>query len=112
MLSRHARRLLRVVLYLRFLFFNPARSRVGRATKWIVDFELDTAQAAWLAEVRDFLHANVTPGLRSEIAEHGLEVAGGEVASFRRKIGDRDGSDLTGRRNTAGWGSARPINTC
>jgi len=54
-----------------------------------VDFELDAAQAAWLAEVRGFLHANVTPALRSEVAEHGLELAGGEVASFRRKIGDR-----------------------
>jgi alkylation response protein AidB-like acyl-CoA dehydrogenase len=54
-----------------------------------VDFELDAAQAAWLAEVRDFLQANVTPALRSEVAEHGLEMAGGEVASFRRKIGDR-----------------------
>ncbi|MGH3966917.1 MAG: acyl-CoA dehydrogenase family protein, partial [Mycobacterium sp.] len=50
-------------------------------------FQLDAAQSAWLAEVRDFLGQNVTPALQSEIAEHGLELPGGEVESFRRKIG-------------------------
>jgi alkylation response protein AidB-like acyl-CoA dehydrogenase len=55
----------------------------------MVDFELDAAQAAWLAEVRAFLTDNVTPELRSELSEHGQEVPGGEVAAFRRKIGER-----------------------
>ena len=55
----------------------------------MVDFELDAAQNAWLAEVRDFLQANVTPALRSELAEQGQEFPDGEVASFRRKIGER-----------------------
>ena len=55
----------------------------------MVDFELDAAQNAWLAEVRDFLRQSVTPALRSELAEHGQEFPGGEVASFRRKIGER-----------------------
>ena len=35
----------------------------------MVDFELDAAQDAWLAEVRAFLTENVTPALRSELAE-------------------------------------------
>src|SRR6201997_5468558 len=55
----------------------------------MVDFELDVAQNAWLAEVRDFLRANVTPVLRAELAEHGQEFADGEVASFRHKVGER-----------------------
>jgi alkylation response protein AidB-like acyl-CoA dehydrogenase len=55
----------------------------------VVDFELDAAQTAWLAEVRAFLTDNVTPALRSELSEHGQEVPGGEVAAFRRKIGER-----------------------
>jgi alkylation response protein AidB-like acyl-CoA dehydrogenase len=55
----------------------------------MVDFELDAAQTAWLAEVRAFLADNVTPALRSELSEHGQEVQGGEVAAFRRKIGER-----------------------
>jgi len=54
-----------------------------------VNFELDDAQQAWLAEVRDFLHENVTPALRSELAVHDLEFSGGEVAAFRRKVGDK-----------------------
>ncbi len=53
----------------------------------MVDFALDAAQNAWLAEVRDFLRRNVTAGLRCEPAEHGQESPGGHVASFRRKIG-------------------------
>ena len=55
----------------------------------MVDFELDAAQNAWLAEVRDFLRQSVTPALRSELAEHGQEFPDGEVSSFRRKIGER-----------------------
>jgi alkylation response protein AidB-like acyl-CoA dehydrogenase len=55
----------------------------------MVDFELDAAQTAWLAEVRAFLAETVTPALRSELSEHGQEVPNGEVAAFRRKIGAR-----------------------
>jgi alkylation response protein AidB-like acyl-CoA dehydrogenase len=54
-----------------------------------VDFELDEEQRAWLAEVRRFLQDNVTPALRAEMAEHGLEFQGGELSAFRRKIGQR-----------------------
>ena len=32
---------------------------------------------------------NVTPALRAELAEHGQEFPGGELAAFRRKIGER-----------------------
>ena len=52
-----------------------------------MDFELDAEQTAWLAEVRTFLELNVTPALRSELAEHDLEFRDGELAAFRRKIG-------------------------
>jgi 3-oxocholest-4-en-26-oyl-CoA dehydrogenase alpha subunit len=52
-----------------------------------VDFALDAAQEAWLAEVRDFLDEHVTPELRAELAEHDLEFPGGEIAAFRRKVG-------------------------
>ena len=76
-----------VVLYVPFR--NPGYKQVRRARKWMVDFELDAAQNAWLAKVRDFLQANVTPALRSELAEHGQEFPDGEVASFRSKIGAR-----------------------
>src|ERR1700743_3891461 len=55
----------------------------------MVDFELDAAQDAWLAEVRAFLTETVTPALRSELAEHGQEVPDREVAAFRRRIGER-----------------------
>jgi alkylation response protein AidB-like acyl-CoA dehydrogenase len=54
-----------------------------------VDFELDDEQRAWLAKVRGFLDDNVTPALRAEMAEHGLEYQGGELSAFRRKIGER-----------------------
>src|ERR1700761_6495253 len=76
-----------VVLYVSFR--NPGYKHVRRARKWMVDFELDAAQNAWLAEVRAFLGENVTPALRAELAEHGQEFPDGEVASFRRKIGER-----------------------
>ncbi len=54
-----------------------------------MDFELDGEQRAWVAEVRQFLHQNVTPALRAEMAEHGLEYQGGELSAFRRKIGEK-----------------------
>jgi alkylation response protein AidB-like acyl-CoA dehydrogenase len=54
-----------------------------------VDFELDAGQNAWLTEVRAFLEANVTPALRAELAEHDLEFRGGELAAFRRKLGEK-----------------------
>ncbi|MCT7658368.1 acyl-CoA dehydrogenase family protein [Mycobacterium deserti] len=54
-----------------------------------MDFELDDEQRAWVAEVRQFLTANVTPALRAEMAEHGLEYQGGELTAFRRKIGEK-----------------------
>ncbi len=53
----------------------------------MVDFELDAAQTAWLAEVRAFLTEAVTPVLRSELSEHGQELPDGEVAAFRRRVG-------------------------
>ncbi|HZQ30426.1 MAG TPA: acyl-CoA dehydrogenase family protein [Mycobacterium sp.] len=52
-----------------------------------MDFELDSAQQAWLSEVREFLAQNVTDELRAEIADHGLEYPDGEVVAFRRKVG-------------------------
>ncbi|CAM3274233.1 acyl-CoA dehydrogenase [Mycobacterium intermedium] len=54
-----------------------------------MDFELDTGQREWLSEVREFLRQNATPALKAEIAAHGLEYPDGEVAAFRRKIGER-----------------------
>lgn len=54
-----------------------------------MDFELDAEQTAWLAEVREFLRENVTPALRAELAEHDLEFRNGELAAFRRKLGER-----------------------
>jgi alkylation response protein AidB-like acyl-CoA dehydrogenase len=55
----------------------------------MVDFELDAAQTAWVVDVRAFLTENVTPALRSELSEHGQELPNGEVAAFRRRIGER-----------------------
>lgn len=54
-----------------------------------MDFELDDDHRAWREEVRTFLHANVTPELRAELDQHDLELHGGEVARFRKKIGDK-----------------------
>ncbi len=54
-----------------------------------MDFELDAEQCAWLAEVREFLQDNVTAELRAELAEYDLEFPDGEVARFRRKIGEK-----------------------
>src|ERR1700753_56514 len=69
-----------------------------------MDFELDVRQRAWLAEVREFLDDNVTAELRAELAEHDLECAGGEVARFRRKIGEKGWFGLTWPREYGGLG--------
>ncbi|WP_156686904.1 acyl-CoA dehydrogenase family protein [Mycobacterium sp. Marseille-P9652] len=67
-----------------------------------MDFELDAGQRAWLAEVREFLHDNVTPELRAELARHDLEFPGGEVARFRRKIGAKGWFGLNWPREYGG----------
>ena len=73
-----------------------------------MDFALDAGQRAWLAEVREFLHANVTAELRAELAEHDLEAPYGpgaqetEVARFRRKIGEKGWFGLNWPREYAG----------
>lgn len=54
-----------------------------------MDFELDADQRAWRDEVRTFLRDNVTAALRAELAEHDLECRDGELAAFRRKIGEK-----------------------
>ncbi|WP_181641441.1 acyl-CoA dehydrogenase family protein, partial [Nocardioides massiliensis] len=54
-----------------------------------MDFELDPGQRQWLQEVRAFLREHVTPALVAELAEHDLEKRDGELAAFRRKIGDK-----------------------
>lgn len=69
-----------------------------------MDFELDAGQRAWLAEVREFLRDNVTPELRAELAEHDLEFPGGEVARFRRKIGEKGWFGLNWPREYGGLG--------
>ncbi|HWY01418.1 MAG TPA: acyl-CoA dehydrogenase family protein [Mycobacterium sp.] len=69
-----------------------------------MDFELDVGQRAWLTEVREFLHDNVTAELRAELAEHDLEFAGGEVARFRRKIGEKGWFGLNWPREYGGLG--------
>jgi alkylation response protein AidB-like acyl-CoA dehydrogenase len=69
-----------------------------------VDFELDDEQRAWLAEVRRFLQDNVTPALRAEMAEHGLEFQGGELSAFRRKIGQRGWFGLNWPQEYGGLG--------
>jgi 3-oxocholest-4-en-26-oyl-CoA dehydrogenase alpha subunit len=69
-----------------------------------VDFELDDEQRAWLAEVRRFLEDNVTPALRAEMVEHGLEFQGGELSAFRRKIGQRGWFGLNWPKEYGGLG--------
>lgn len=54
-----------------------------------MEFELDADQRAWLSSVRAFLRENVTDELRAELAERGLELPGGKVAGFRRKLGEK-----------------------
>ncbi|MGJ3507987.1 acyl-CoA dehydrogenase family protein [Enemella sp. A6] len=53
-----------------------------------MDFDLNPDQREWLAEVRTFLAENVTDALRAELAEHDLEYPDGELAAFRRKVGE------------------------
>src|SRR5271168_341964 len=69
-----------------------------------MDFELDVDQRAWLTEVREFLDANVTAELRAELAQHDLEFPGGEVARFRRKIGEKGWFGLNWPREYGGLG--------
>ncbi|OBH04254.1 acyl-CoA dehydrogenase [Mycobacterium sp. E2699] len=69
-----------------------------------MDFELDAGQRAWLSEVREFLQENVTPELRAELAEHDLELRDGEVARFRRKIGEKGWFGLNWPREYGGLG--------
>jgi alkylation response protein AidB-like acyl-CoA dehydrogenase len=53
-----------------------------------VDFKWTVAERLWRTKVVIFLRANVTQALRDEILEHGLEYPDGEVAAFRRKVGE------------------------
>jgi alkylation response protein AidB-like acyl-CoA dehydrogenase len=69
-----------------------------------MDFELDAEQAAWLAEVREFLEENVTVALQSELAEHDLEFRGGELAAFRRKLGEKGWFGLNWPKEYGGLG--------
>ena len=69
-----------------------------------MDFELDDAQRAWVAEVRQFLDENVTAALRAEMAEHGLEYQGGELTAFRRKIGEKGWFGLNWPQEYGGLG--------
>jgi alkylation response protein AidB-like acyl-CoA dehydrogenase len=69
-----------------------------------MDFALDAGQRAWLAEVREFLRENVTPELRAELAQLDLEFPDGEVARFRRKIGEKGWFGLNWPREYGGLG--------
>ncbi|MEM6106686.1 acyl-CoA dehydrogenase family protein [Mycobacterium sp. 050272] len=69
-----------------------------------MDFELDAGQYAWLTEVREFISENVTPELRAELSEHDLEFPNGEVARFRRKIGEKGWFGLNWPREYGGLG--------
>ncbi|OBG38880.1 acyl-CoA dehydrogenase family protein [Mycobacterium sp. E3198] len=69
-----------------------------------MDFELDAGQREWLTEVRDFLQQNATAELRAELAQHDLELPGGEVARFRRKIGEKGWFGLNWPREYGGLG--------
>jgi hypothetical protein len=86
------------------IFAIARQSRRASLTLRGVDFELDPAQQAWLAEVREFLQQNVTDELRAEIAGHGLEVPDGEVAEFRRKVGAKGWWGLNWPREYGGLG--------
>src|ERR1700753_2002823 len=69
-----------------------------------MDFELDAGQRAWLTEIREFLQENVTPELRAELARHDLEFPDGEVARFRRTIGEKGWFGLNWPREYGGLG--------
>jgi len=69
-----------------------------------MDFEFDVGQRAWLTEVREFLRENVTAELRAELAQHDVEFPDGEVARFRRKIGEKGWFGLNWPRDYGGLG--------
>jgi 3-oxocholest-4-en-26-oyl-CoA dehydrogenase alpha subunit len=69
-----------------------------------VDFEWTAAERIWRTKVVMFLRANVTQALRDEIAEHGLEYPDGEVAAFRRKVGEKGWWGLNWPREYGGLG--------
>ncbi len=69
-----------------------------------MDVGLDAAQRAWVDEVRTFLRDAVTPALKSEVAEHGLERIGGEVSAFRRRVGEKGWFGVTWPTEYGGLG--------
>lgn len=69
-----------------------------------MDVGLDAVHRAWVDEVRTFLQDTVTPALESEIAEHGLELLGGEVSAFRRSIGEKGWFGVTWPKEFGGLG--------
>jgi alkylation response protein AidB-like acyl-CoA dehydrogenase len=69
-----------------------------------VDFRFDAQQRIWRTKVVMFLRANVTRALRDEVAEHGLEFPNGEVAAFRRKIGEKGWFGVNWPREYGGLG--------
>jgi 3-oxocholest-4-en-26-oyl-CoA dehydrogenase alpha subunit len=69
-----------------------------------VDFEWTAAERIWRTKVVMFLRANVTQPLRDEIAEHGMEYPDGEVAAFRRKVGEKGWWGLNWPREYGGLG--------
>ncbi|WP_029136451.1 acyl-CoA dehydrogenase family protein [Nakamurella lactea] len=60
-----------------------------------MDLRLDDDQLAWRDEVRAFLAEQMTDALRAELAEHHLDLPDGEVAAFRRAMGERGWFGLT-----------------
>ncbi|MCU1659280.1 MAG: putative acyl-CoA dehydrogenase [Pseudonocardiales bacterium] len=54
-----------------------------------MDFELDSAQHRWLAEIREFLRETVTDELLLERARYGSEQPGPATIEFRRLMGER-----------------------
>lgn len=67
-----------------------------------MDFRLDAEERNWRTKVVMFLRGNVTQALRDEIAEHGLEYPDGEVAAFRRKVGEKGWFGLNWPREYGG----------
>ena len=78
-----------------------------------MDFALDAGQRAWLTEVREFLHENVTAELQSELAAaRPASFPTARSRGFVARSGRRAGSDSTGRASTEASGSAPFISTC
>lgn len=69
-----------------------------------MDFELSPEQAAWRAEVREFLAANVTAELLAELSRIGPEDRGPQLREFRRKVGERGWYGLTWPTEFGGLG--------